>query len=155
VAVAFIQFPKYVPYLNYAFGGSGNASKYLSDSNVDWGQDGVRLAEYIKNNPGIDKIAVDYFGGADMRFYLCDRKYDPSGNLVADVDGYDCSKSKYLEWHVDYGKPNTKYIAVSETYLVSDIFYQKYKPRDYNYQWLRDKTPVVKIGDSIYIYEVN
>ena len=90
-----------------------------------------------------------------MRYYLCDRKYDSNGNLIADVNGYDCSNSKYLEWHVHYGKPNTKYIAVSETYLVSDIFYQKYKPREYNYQWLRDKTPLAKIGDSIYIYEVN
>ncbi len=151
---AFLQFPAYLPYINEAFGGSSQASKYLSDSNVDWGQDAKRLATYINNNPDIDKIAVDYFGGADMHYYMCKRRYDKSGQLIRNASGYDCGGSKYIEWHVDYGKPHTKYIAVSETYLVSDLFYQKYRPRPYNYQWLRDKTPIKRIGDSIYIYKV-
>lgn len=151
---AVLQYPAYLPYINELFGGSAQASRYLSDSNVDWGQDGKRLVEYVNNNPDIDKIAVDYFGGADMRYYFCKRRFDDQGKLIADGSGYDCGGSKYIEWHVDYGKPKTKYIAVSETYLVSDLFYQKYKPRTYNYQWLRDKTPVKRIGDSIYIYQV-
>ena len=155
VVGAFMQYPAYLPYINELFGGSAQASRYLSDSNVDWGQDGKRLVEYVNNNPDIDKIAVDYFGGADMRYYFCKRRYDKQGDLIADASGYDCGGSKYIEWHVDYGKPHTTYIAVSETYLVSDIFYAKYRPRPYNYQWLRDKTPVKQIGDSIYIYKVN
>ena len=153
--IAIIQYPRYIPYISEAFGGSASASKYLSDSNVDWGQDGKRLVEYVNNNPAIDKIAVDYFGGADLRYYFCKRRFDKQGKLITDASGYDCADSKYLEWHVDYGKPKTKYIAVSETYLVSDLFYQKYRPRPYNYQWLRDKQAVKRIGDSIYIYEVH
>ena len=149
-----LQFPAYVPYINEAFGGSSQGSRYLSDSNVDWGQDGKRLVEYVNSNPEIDKIAVDYFGGADMRYYFCKRRYDDQGVLIANSTSYDCGGSKYIEWHVNYGRPKTKYIAVSETYLVSDLFYQKYKPRPYDYQWLRDKQPVKRIGDSIYIYQV-
>lgn len=155
VIVALLQFPKYVPYIEAVFGGSGNASKYLSDSNVDWGQDAKRLVDYVNNNPNIDKIAVDYFGGADPRYYFCKRTYDDKGNLITDVNGYNCKDSKFVEWHVNYGKPTTKYIAVSETYLMSDIYYKQSNPRQFDYQWLRDKTPVAKIGDSIYIYEVN
>lgn len=155
VIIAIAQFPKYVPYIEAVFGGSGNASKYLSDSNVDWGQDAKRLVDYINNSPNIDKIAVDYFGGADPRYYFCSRTYDANGNLITDVNGYDCKDSKFVEWHVNYGKPNTKYIAVSETYLMSDIYYKQSNPRQYDYQWLRNKTPLAKIGDSIYIYEVN
>lgn len=151
--IAILQFPRYIPYMTEAVGGSKNAIKYLSDSNVDWGQDAKRLVEYVNNNPNIDKIAIDYFGGADMKYYFCERRFK-DGKLVEDSSGYDCSQSKYIPWRVDYGKPKTKYIAVSETYLVSDIFYQQYKNRTESYQWLRDKQPVTRIGDSIYIYEV-
>ncbi len=154
VVVAFAQFPSYIPYMSEPFGGSSKAAQYLSDSNVDWGQDAKRLVEYVNNNPAIDKIAVDYFGGTDPRYYFCKRRYDDQGQLVKNATGYDCADSKYIEWHVDYGKPSTKYIAISETYLVSDLFYQINKPRPYNYQWLRDKEPIKRIGDSIYIYEV-
>ena len=150
---AILQYPKYVPYINDLFGGSSQGSKYLSDSNIDWGQDAKRLVNYVNNNPEIDKIAVDYFGGADPRYYFCQRRYK-DGKLVEDASGYDCSASKYIKWQVDYGKPQTKYIAVSETYLVSDLFYAETRAKPFNYQWLRDKTPVKQIGDSIYIYEV-
>lgn len=152
-AIAFLQYPKYVPYINELFGGSSQGSKYLSDSNVDWGQDAKRLVEYVNNNPDIDKIAVDYFGGADPRYYFCERRYK-DGKLVTDASGYDCSKSKFVDWQVDFGKPSTKYIAVSETYLVSDLFYKKFRARPESYQWLRDKQPIKRIGDSIYIYQV-
>jgi hypothetical protein len=155
VIISLVQYPKYVPYIESAFGGSANAYKYLSDSNVDWGQDAKRLVEYVNNNPNIDKIAVDYFGGADPKYYFCKREYNSAGELLTDPNNYDCSDSKFIEWHVNYGRPTTKYIAVSETYLMSDIYYKKSNPRQFDYQWLRDKTPVAKIGDSIYIYKVN
>ena len=156
IAIAIAQFPKYVPYIDALYGGSTNAYKYLSDSNVDWGQDAKRLAEYVSSKPDIgDKIAVDYFGGADPRYYFCKRAYDASGELIKNTSGYDCSDSKFLPWHVDEGRPPTKYIAVSETFLMSDIYFQKNKPRAFDYKWLLEKQPVAKVGDSIYIYEVN
>ena len=156
IAIAIAQFPKYVPYIDALYGGSANAYKYLSDSNVDWGQDAKRLAEYVSSKPDIgDKIAVDYFGGADPRYYFCKRAYDASGELIRNTSGYDCSDSKFLLWHVDEGRPPTKYIAVSETFLMSDIYFQKNKPRAFDYKWLLEKQPVAKVGDSIYIYEVN
>jgi hypothetical protein len=38
---------------------------------------------------------------------------------------------------------------------MSDIYFQKNKPRAFDYKWLLEKQPVAKVGDSIYIYEVN
>ena len=156
IVIAIVQFPKYVPYTDALYGGSANASKYFSDSNVDWGQDAKRLYEYVNDNPDIgEKIAVDYFGGADPRYYFCKRAYDSSGELIKNASGYDCSDSKFIAWHVEDGIPPTKYIAISETFLVNDIYYSNDESRKFDYKWLRDKEPVAKVGDSIYIYLVN
>ena len=150
---AFVVYPKYLPYINSLFGGSGEAYRYLSDSNVDWGQDLKRLVSYVNSKPEIDKIAVDYFGGGSPAYYFCSRKFTPSGALIDDSSGYDCSKSKYIEWHAQDGVPQTSYIAVSETYLQNDRFSSKVRG-DSGYQWLRDQTPIAKIGDSIYVFKI-
>lgn len=148
-----IIYPRYVPYINSAFGGGGAGYKYLTDSNVDWGQDLKRLAEWIKARPEVDKIAVDYFGGGSPAYYLCERRYYPNGELVANSDGYNCDTSQYLEWHAQEGVPPTQYIAVSETFLMNDKWTAATRG-DAGYTWLREKTPVAKIGDSIYIFKV-
>jgi hypothetical protein len=40
--------PDYLAFFNTLAGGSGNGSKYLADSNLDWGQDVARLSDYLK-----------------------------------------------------------------------------------------------------------
>jgi hypothetical protein len=40
--------PDYLAFFNTPVGGAGNGSKYLADSNLDWGQDVARLASYLK-----------------------------------------------------------------------------------------------------------
>ncbi|MDP4038410.1 MAG: glycosyltransferase family 39 protein [bacterium] len=148
-----ITHPSYVAYFNELIGGGGNAYKYVTDSNIDWGQDLKRLKEYADSNTEIDKIAVDYFGGGDPNYYFCKRKYDSDGKLIASASGYDCSGSKYVLWHADTGVFDGKYIAVSETYLMNDIYWSKLRG-DQGYSWLRNKTPIKKIGNSIYIYKI-
>lgn len=108
--------PYFIPYFNEIAGGSGNAYKYFSDSSVDWGQDLVRLHQYVEDHPEIDKIAIDYFGGGSPDYYFCDRRYTDSGELIATSAGYDCSKSKFEPWHAQYGEYQGDYIAVSETF---------------------------------------
>jgi len=51
--------PDYVPYFNQT--ARGREHLVLGDSNLDWGQDLYRLAEYVKAN-GIDDLSLDYFG---------------------------------------------------------------------------------------------
>ena len=42
--------PDYLSYFNVAAGGPGNGEKFAADSNLDWGQDVLRMSKWIKNN---------------------------------------------------------------------------------------------------------
>jgi hypothetical protein len=46
--------PDYLPFFNRWVGGPHNGSKYLADSNLDWGQDVARLADYLKSTGRTD-----------------------------------------------------------------------------------------------------
>jgi hypothetical protein len=140
-----LTFPYYVAYFNEIIGGPTNAYKYVSDSNVDWGQDLKRLKAFVDSNPQINKIAVDYFGGGEPKYYFCDR--------LDDKGHYDCAKSAFLEWHAENGRPPTNYIAVSETFLMNDLWWASGRG-DEGYAWLRAQEPIVKIGYSIYVYKI-
>jgi hypothetical protein len=148
----FLAYPSYLSYFNELIGGPGNADKYVSDSSVDWGQDLLRLQDYVKTNH-IEHIAVDYFGGGEPRYYFCDRLHTPDGALIKDSTGYDCTHSPYIEWHAQNGLYKG-YMAVSETYLTNDIYWSKQRG-DAGYGALRAMTPVAKIGSSIYIYKTD
>jgi hypothetical protein len=147
-------FPSYIAYFNELPGGAGNAYKYLSDSSVDWGQDLRRLQAYVEAHPEIDRLAVDYFGGGEPRYYFCDRRRTAAGELIKSAAGYDCSHSKYLEWHAEQGLPPTKYIAVSETFLMNDLYWAPIRG-DQGYSSLRNRPPIAKIGYSIYLYQLH
>jgi len=90
-------FPYYLTYFNELVGGAKNGYKYVTDSNLDWGQDLKRLAKWV-DHKGIEKIKVDYFGGSDTRYYLGD-KYEP--------------------WHGNWDpeKAKNSWLAVSATFL--------------------------------------
>jgi hypothetical protein len=44
-------FPHYIPYVNELVYDRRSAYKVLADSNIDWGQGGGRLAQYLKQHP--------------------------------------------------------------------------------------------------------
>jgi hypothetical protein len=120
---------------------------------VDWGQDLKRLKDYVNDNPEINHIAIDYFGGGVPAYYFCDRKRDEQGNIVTNASGYDCSKSKFEEWHSQYGQYTGQYIAISETFLENDRYYSELNGTA-GYQYLRDREPIAKVGNSIYVYKL-
>ena len=64
--------PYFLSYFNEIGGGVKNGYRYVTDSNYDWGQDLLRLKEFVNKHPEIDKIAVDYFGGGNPKYYLGD-----------------------------------------------------------------------------------
>lgn len=148
-----INHPHYVSYFNEIIGGPKQADKYFSDSNVDWGQDLRRLKTYIEDHPEINHIAVDYFGGGVPAYYFCLRKLDERGRLITTYDGYDCSNSVMEEWHSQNGKYTGQYIAVSETFLENDRYYAVINQNE-GYEYLRQMTPVAKVGNSIHIYKM-
>lgn len=59
-ATSLWAFPNYLPYANEAWGGSGKTYRYLSDSNVDWGQQLKTTSAYLKAH-GIKDCWFAYF----------------------------------------------------------------------------------------------
>ncbi|MGH8603993.1 MAG: hypothetical protein ACREXR_14855, partial [Gammaproteobacteria bacterium] len=146
-------YPSFTAYFNELIGGPGNAYKYVSDSSVDWGQDLLRLKQYVNAHPEITHLALDYFGGADARYYFCARTYDSNGALIANTDGYDCTDSIFESWHPENGPYTGQYIAVSETFLENDRWYSIQRG-DKGYADLRNMRPIAKIGYSIYLFKL-
>jgi len=60
--------PRYLSYFNRLAGGSQRGARYLLDSNLDWGQDLRRLAQWSKA-AGSPELFLAYFGTADPAAY--------------------------------------------------------------------------------------
>ena len=129
-------FPYYLTYFNELVGGAKNGYIYVTDSNLDWGQDLKRLAKWV-DEQNIEKIKVDYFGGAIASYYL--------GN-------------KAEEWHAEYNPEKAKgsWLAVSATFLQQSraIPTKGFEKRTDQYLWLNQYTPVKVIGNSIFVYYI-
>jgi len=124
-----MTFPSYLPYFNEFIGGSQNGWKYMVDSNVDWGQDLIRLKQFMDKN-NIPLVKVDYFGGGDLDYYL--------GN-------------RYEYWGFDK-KPASGWFALSASAIQWNTLNS---PEKGNYHWLTDNyEPVEFVGNSILIYHV-
>lgn len=116
-------YPYYLTYFNELIGGPKNGMRYLTDSNLDWGQDMKRLAEYAEKN-NINKIRVDYFGSGLPEYYLKDR---------------------YVSWN-ESKIPEKGYYAISVTY------FQQARAQE-RYDWLKNQKPLTTIGHSILIFK--
>ncbi|OGN01695.1 MAG: hypothetical protein A3G51_03140 [Candidatus Yanofskybacteria bacterium RIFCSPLOWO2_12_FULL_43_11b] len=129
-------FPHYLTYFNQAAGGPKGGYLYAVDSNVDWGQDAKRLADWVDKNK-ITKISLDYFGWADAGFYLGSKyvwinagRYKNAREFLAD-------------------NPGGGYIAVSKSFFMGS----REKPET-SYAWLDSCKPVADIGNSIFVWHI-
>lgn len=76
VITSFFSFPYDLSYTNEFTGIPQKGYKYLSDSEVDWGQDLGRLAQFLKENKlNKEPILLSYLGTAEPAYY--DIKYKP------------------------------------------------------------------------------
>lgn len=154
VLIPVVIFPSYLSYFNELIGGPKNGHKYVTDSNLDWGQDLKRLNNWIneynqcvqrserkvlcksipeeitKKENGIKRIRVDYFGGSSPEYYLGD---------------------KFIPWHSNY-KPEPGWYAISINFLQGNI-HEKRAAGEQDYKWTLNYTPI-RIGDSIFVYYV-
>ncbi len=60
--------PYELAYFTEAVGGSRQGHKYLLDSNLDWGQDLIRLSAFQRQHPNVP-LALDYLGTGDPGSY--------------------------------------------------------------------------------------
>lgn len=133
-------YPLYLTYFNQAAGGPSGGYRYVTDSNLDWGQDLIRFSDWVKEN-NIPKIELDYFGWADQSYYLGSHfewlwreKYSGAEDFKA--------RNKSDGW-----------LAISITYL-QETQGPVERPQYPNYLWLKSYQPVTIIGHSIFVYRI-
>ncbi len=61
-------YPHHLAFLNYAFGGPANDVNYVSNSDVDWGQDAKGIAEYLAQHK-VQQACLACAGEADLHYY--------------------------------------------------------------------------------------
>ena len=79
LAATLLAWPGYLAYFNELIGGPRNGYHWLSDSNVDWGQDLKALKKFMVRHD-IGRIGLSYFGTADPAHYGIAYDYLPSAN---------------------------------------------------------------------------
>ncbi|MBN8732738.1 MAG: hypothetical protein J0L64_19525 [Acidobacteria bacterium] len=134
-----LQYPHYIAYFNSLAGGSDEGIRYLSDSNLDWGQDLGALAEYTRSH-AIPKIRLAYFGSDNPYAYFTEERIE----RIAPPWSEDLVDGPHL-------RLSPGYYAVSSSLLTGQLFEPRF--RDY-YQALRVRKPLGKAGYSIFIYKV-
>ncbi len=131
--------PHYLSYFNLAAGGPSNGHRVLVDSNIDWGQDLLRLKDWVDEN-NVDDLKLAWFGSADPAYYGIE--YQPLPGLPRHFN---------LWWDppFDPENPETGTYAISVSNLWELPLMDKYL-----FSWFRNREPDHRIGYSIYIYVV-
>jgi hypothetical protein len=132
-------YPNGISYFNELAGGPSNGSRFLSDSNIDWGQSLPELDRYMRSHR-IPSVHLAYFGNdIPWRFF---RDGEALGVPVPWSEGMVKEKMVRLE---------PGYYAVSATLLSGQFF----PPPQRNYfDPLANRHPVAVIGHSIHLYKV-
>ncbi|MDO8676615.1 MAG: glycosyltransferase family 39 protein [Candidatus Azambacteria bacterium] len=126
-------YPSFLAYFNEIAGGPDKGHRFVVDSNLDWGQDILRLAQFIEKN-NIKEIKMDYFSGAPAEYYI----------KTAKIESYNREESQ------------KGWLAVSAT-IYSGACKGDKIPCSYGeraYTWLDSYKPVAKIGYSIFVYKI-
>ncbi len=129
-------FPHYLAYFNELAGGPQNGSKYLVDSNLDWGQDLKGLKQYMDEH-GIERVWLSYFGMASPEYYKIAYNYLPS----------------YVIFNPQKETQATPYTAISATNL-QGIYLPLHGEKEDYFEIFKQQTPIAKIGYSIFLYRL-
>ena len=124
--------PRYLQYFNEMAGGPSRGHRMLIDSNLDWGQDLLRLRQYMREH-GISSVQLAYFGRVDPRIYGI--AYEP----------------------IERGRSHG-WTAVSASFLMGRPYYWYYQGEIQwtptgAYTWLQGYTPVARAG-SMFIFNL-
>jgi hypothetical protein len=122
-------YPEFLGFFNVAAGGPKAGSRYLLDSNLDWGQDLKKLKQYMDGHPGVP-FCLEYFGSADPGYYGIRYEYLPKTWDNDERGRVDCIG------------------AISATVL-RDVYM---KPG--SYAWLRERVAMGMVGSSMVLYDL-
>lgn len=128
--------PHYLAFFNRPSGGPEKGMKYLSDSNIDWGQDLKNLAKFLESE-GNPELQLSYFGMGVPQYYGIQYQTLPPMPPIS------------IWNHVNSANPEKEFLAVSVTNLQGN-----YLPKHDLFNWLKKKEPIKKMGYSIYVYDI-
>ncbi|MFT5041585.1 MAG: 4-amino-4-deoxy-L-arabinose transferase-like glycosyltransferase [Hyphomicrobiaceae bacterium] len=123
--------PRYLQYCNQIAGSADGCHEWLVDSNIDWGQDLLRLREYIDERQ-LAGVHLAYFGRVDPLVYGI--RYAP---LHPTSSGTAVISASFL-----MGRPYFWFVNGRYGWA-----------RANTYAWMRDKQPVDRVG-SLLVYEL-
>ena len=129
--------PHQLAYFNESIGGPEQGYRYLSDSNLDWGQDLKGLKAYIEREK-LPIIYLSYFGTAPPAYY---------GIRYQDVASKGTLGPPPPE-KVPADAPR-KILAIS-AYNLQDVS----TADNPLFRWLWTRRPIAKIGYSIFVYDL-
>lgn len=140
ISSALLVHPHYLSYFNALAGGPENGYRILVDSNVDWGQDIIRLKSWMEEN-NVSRVNLSWFGTADPHYY--DIAYEPLPGLPRHFD---------LWWAVPFNTqdPAPGVYAIS----VSNLWELPLQDDKNTFSWFRARQPSDRVAYSILIYEV-
>jgi hypothetical protein len=134
-----IYYPHYIAYFNFPSGGPKNGLRYLSGSNIDWGQDLPLLQRFVREH-GIPKLRLSYFGPEFPYSYFAENEIEW---IQPPYGGSSVTSAEYT--------PSPGVYAISATLLSGQFF----GPNLRNYfRAFREMKPIGYAGYSIYIYRV-
>ena len=140
---AFI-YPHFLAYFNEIAGGPAQGRQWLVDSNLDWGQDLKGLAKYRQQHPE-GELYLCYFGNDSPK---------KSGIKAHLLPGSPSEMSAADDFTRFDQIPPGATVAVSATYLQTDLFKRKIPGAAEFMARLRHLEPIDNIGYSIFIYRL-
>jgi hypothetical protein len=130
--------PHQLAYFNEIVGGPDEGYRYLSDSNLDWGQD-LRGVKTYMDKEKLPIIYLSYFGTAPPSYYGIRYQYVPG------------------TWPLEWPPPGDKVLNTAPRKILAISVYNLQDVSNaYNplFRWLWVRRPIAKIGYSIFVYDL-
>jgi hypothetical protein len=131
----FGNYPDHLAFFNLAVGGPSRGGEYLTDSNLDWGQDLKPLKKWMDDHR-VARINLAYFGSAAPAYYGIEATYLPGSDLYQNTANVELPG----------------YVAISAT-ILNGVYLPE--PMRAFYRPFRQMAPVASVGKSILIYRVD
>jgi 4-amino-4-deoxy-L-arabinose transferase-like glycosyltransferase len=135
-------FPHYVPYMNQLAWRRPHWY-YLTDSNVEWGDDARALALYLRAR-GETRVRAALLDGITFNDYGVE--------YARTLDHYGVEYVNLVS--AEEPRPETRYVAVGASYLNGALLLAVPVPQRLKVLEFRRRTPEAVFGNSIYLYRV-
>ena len=135
-------YPHYIPYMNQLAWRRPHWY-YLTDSNVEWGDDVRELAHYLRAR-GETRVTAALLDGVNYN--------EHSVPYVRTLDHYGVEQVNLVS--ADGAPPATRYVAVGASYLNGALLLAVPVPQRLKVIEYRQRTPEAVFGNSVYLYRV-